>query len=167
MQICSQFAVSCVQNLQGLQGFLCLLDSECQNSYRKELSSGALARELPAVFPTAQALGKPPSFGEGGVTRMMQRLTKSHNIVVPTNGPKPVLLIKLAESTREDVLELSHVVLPELTDGGKKFSFNNKISLDNIKTTFQTNSSQQKIFHCKRCTDHVCLILPKRLSSYC
>lgn len=118
-------------------------------------------------FPNCSGSWKATKLWGGGVTRMMQRLTKSHNIVVPTNGPKPVLLIKLAESTREDVLELSHVVLPELTDGGKKFSFNNKISLDNIKTTFQTNSSQQKIFHCKRCTDHVCLILPKRLSSYC
>lgn len=39
---------------------------------------------------------------QGGVTRMMQRLTKSHNIVVPTKGPKPVLLIRLAESARED-----------------------------------------------------------------
>lgn len=54
---------------------------------------------------------------------MMQRLTKSHNIVVPTKGPKPVLLIKLAESTREDVLDLSHVVLPELTAGGEKNLF--------------------------------------------
>lgn len=69
LQTCSQFAVSRVQNLQGLQGFLCLLDSECQNSDRKELSSRALARELSAVFPTAQALTKPP--GCRGVTRMM------------------------------------------------------------------------------------------------
>lgn len=39
---------------------------------------------------------------ERGVTRMMQRLSKSQNIIVSPKGPKLVLLIRLAESTRED-----------------------------------------------------------------
>lgn len=99
LQTCSQFAVSRVQILQGLRGFLILLNPQCQNSYRKELRSGAPARGLSAAFPTAQALGKPPSCM--GVTRRVQRVTKGHNTIMPTKGPKPVLLIRLAESARE------------------------------------------------------------------
>lgn len=57
-------------------------------------------RGLAAAFPTAQALGKPP--GCTGLTRRIQRVTKGHNIVMPTKGPKPVLLIRPAESARED-----------------------------------------------------------------
>jgi len=100
LQTCSQFAVSHVQILQGLQSFLFPLNPECQSSNRKELGSGAPARGRAAAFPTAQGLGKPPGFT--GVTRRVQRGTKDHNIVMPTKGPKPVLLIRLAESARED-----------------------------------------------------------------
>lgn len=53
-------------------------------------------------FPNCSGSWKATRLQGGGVTRMMQRLTKSHNIVVPTKGPKPVLLIRLAESARED-----------------------------------------------------------------
>lgn len=55
------------------------------------------AQGLLTVFPTAQALGEPP-----GCVGSPEQLSKGNKIIVPTKWPKPALLIRLAESARED-----------------------------------------------------------------